>query len=73
MFNLDNNVFFFKLGTPRIRAGASWQEARLLCATPLTNNKTVEIGRGGGLVDRATDLGQCDPSSIPLCEKKENK
>ena len=27
----------------------------------------------GGLVDRAADLGPCDPSSIPLGEKKENK
>ena len=30
-------------------------------------------GRGGGLVDRAADLGPCDPSLIPLGEKKENK
>ena len=26
-----------------------------------------------GLVDRAYDWGSCDPSSIPLGEKKENK
>ena len=26
--------------------------------------------RGGGLVDRAADSGPCDPSSIPLGEKK---
>ena len=30
-------------------------------------------GRGGGLVDRAYDLGPYNPSSIPLGEKKENK
>ena len=30
-------------------------------------------GRGCGLVDRAADPGPCDPSSIPLGEKKENK
>ena len=30
------------------------------------------MGRGGGLVDRAADLGPHDPSSIPLGEKKEN-
>ena len=30
-------------------------------------------GLGGGLVDRAADLGLYDPSSIPLGEKKENK
>ena len=30
-------------------------------------------GRGCGLVDRAADSGPCDPSSIPLGEKKENK
>ena len=29
-------------------------------------------GRGGGLVDRAADLGLYDPSLIPLGEKKEN-
>ena len=30
-------------------------------------------GRGCGLVDRAADSGPCNPSSIPLGEKKENK
>ena len=30
-------------------------------------------GRGGGLVDRAADLGPCDPSLIPLGDKQENK
>ena len=30
-------------------------------------------GCGGGLVDRAPNSGPCDPSSIPLGEKKENK
>ena len=34
---------------------------------------TLLGGCGGGLVDRAVDLGPCDPSSIPLGEKKENK
>ena len=36
--------------------------------------KSQSWGRGGGgLVDRVTDSGPCDPSSIPLGEKKENK
>ena len=30
-------------------------------------------GGGGGQVDRAADSGPCDPSSIPLGEKRENK
>ena len=30
-------------------------------------------GHGGGLVDRAADSGPCDPSLIPLGEKKKQK
>ena len=30
-------------------------------------------GCGGGLVDKAADSGPCNPSAIPLGEKKENK
>ena len=32
-----------------------------------------KAGSGGGLVDRVADSGPCDPSSIPIGEKKENK
>ena len=35
--------------------------------------ESLKKGRHGGLVDRAGDSGPCDPSSIPLGEKKENK
>ena len=31
------------------------------------------LGCGGGLLDRAADVGPYNPSSIPLGEKKENK
>ena len=31
------------------------------------------LGRGGGLVDRAADSGPCDPSLIPLGDKKGKK
>ena len=30
-------------------------------------------GCGGGLVDKAADSGPCNPSLIPLGEKKENQ
>lgn len=30
-------------------------------------------GHGGGLVDRTANSGPCDPSMIPLVEKKDNK
>ena len=34
------------------------------------DTNTGALGHGGGLVDRAADLGPCGPSSIPLGEKK---
>ena len=35
--------------------------------------QSKHTGHGGGLVDRAADLGPCNPSLIPLGEKKENE
>ena len=36
-------------------------------------NKCKFRDRGGGLVNTAADSGLCDPSSIPLGEKKKKK
>ena len=37
---------------------------------PTLLKTTLSRGRGGGLVDTVADSDTCDPSSIPLLEKK---
>ena len=52
--------------------GRIWFKNVYLAALKSHSVNNSSRGRGGGLVDRATDSGPYDPSLIPLGEKKEN-
>ena len=66
LLSSDSNHLLLKRREATIRT--------LLGLNPAIAHKVRNLwGRGGGLVDRAANSGQYDPSSIPLGEKKENK
>ena len=48
------------------------ENSRIKRRTSATNINHIR-GLGGGLVDRAANLGTYDLSSIPLSDKKEHK